>query len=424
MSDEDRLNLFEPWEGAAAHHENRLTRALLIVLRYSPLAHQSWLGLVQRPLPIELRRELHELEEPTYATQRRRVLSKSSEGEEPVEGISVLIAGDNQAYLEQSITERDGTDQVLDGIVEYGKSRVIVIESKLTGPVATQQHLRINRYGQPIDWIAPPVPISWGSLVAAFSDLASRGLVAPAEREVLMDFLDMVDRHFPRIGPYTTLARCMRQPFRLQKRLARVMDDIRDESGGTHVLNLPDRAAVRQAHLALDRYPGGAPSVALRMWPADTMNQAKTFYRQPSAVRALLDLRDEGWTIEPNLHLSYVSTGVTWLSAAAQQPVDDYADFWQQAIADLHQVRREGFEDFWATMTAAGLADDADRPKFVHDFVHSNRKTLNPCPGLAATYRWSLEEAEELDNSPGGFASAVKRRINEVLVALDEPPLA
>ena len=42
---QDRLNFFEPWE-RAANHENQLTRALLVLLRYCPIAHQAWLSLV------------------------------------------------------------------------------------------------------------------------------------------------------------------------------------------------------------------------------------------------------------------------------------------------------------------------------------------------------------------------------------------
>jgi hypothetical protein len=37
---------FEPWERIPANHENQLTRALLVVLRYCPIAHQAWLSLV------------------------------------------------------------------------------------------------------------------------------------------------------------------------------------------------------------------------------------------------------------------------------------------------------------------------------------------------------------------------------------------
>ena len=42
--DRDPLNFFQPFERLRANHENQLTRALLVVLRLSPIAHECWLG--------------------------------------------------------------------------------------------------------------------------------------------------------------------------------------------------------------------------------------------------------------------------------------------------------------------------------------------------------------------------------------------
>jgi hypothetical protein len=49
----DRLNFFFPHESAAAWNENQLTRALLVVLRYSPMAHQVWLRMVASELSLQ-----------------------------------------------------------------------------------------------------------------------------------------------------------------------------------------------------------------------------------------------------------------------------------------------------------------------------------------------------------------------------------
>lgn len=111
----DRLNCFVPYENAAASHENQLTRALLVVLRYSPMAHQAWLGMVDRGL------RLHNLSKAEFATQRQHVLGTDSE---------------------------------------------------------------------------------------VLSRLMERELVSGAERLLISDFIDLVEKHFPLIGPYSTLARC------------------------------------------------------------------------------------------------------------------------------------------------------------------------------------------------------------------------
>lgn len=62
------LNFFVPYQSAPAWHENLLTRALLVVLRYSPIAHQAWLDFVAPG------RRLYALPPAEFATQRQRVL--------------------------------------------------------------------------------------------------------------------------------------------------------------------------------------------------------------------------------------------------------------------------------------------------------------------------------------------------------------
>jgi hypothetical protein len=42
----DALNFFLPFRRLEPNHETQLTRALLVVLRYSPMAHAAWLRLV------------------------------------------------------------------------------------------------------------------------------------------------------------------------------------------------------------------------------------------------------------------------------------------------------------------------------------------------------------------------------------------
>jgi len=69
---DNHLNFFLPYERAPAWHENQLTRALLVVLRYSPIAHQAWLRLVVPDWKCLIARP-----DPTYLTQYWLVLVSS-----------------------------------------------------------------------------------------------------------------------------------------------------------------------------------------------------------------------------------------------------------------------------------------------------------------------------------------------------------
>jgi len=104
-----RLNLFSPYENVPASHENQLTRALLLLLRYSPRSHQAWMHL------IAPERNIHELPKADFAVQRQRVLGSDidiAEGEE-MPGISVWLAPD-ATPIDKEIRRSD-RQQILDG---------------------------------------------------------------------------------------------------------------------------------------------------------------------------------------------------------------------------------------------------------------------------------------------------------------------
>jgi hypothetical protein len=77
----DALNFFMPFRRLEPNHENQLTRALLVVLRLSPMAHAAWLRLVARD------RDLQRLPVATFRTQTRAV-RHAGDAEEPADLIS------------------------------------------------------------------------------------------------------------------------------------------------------------------------------------------------------------------------------------------------------------------------------------------------------------------------------------------------
>ena len=130
---QDRLNFFEPPEWPATH-ENQLTRALLVVLRYCPIAHQAWLLLIDSVAPsssdLKLPKlTLHSLPRPEFDTQRAQILGGEHQPNtnEPIKGISVLCSADASDEASSAVVESD-RGQVLDGIIRYGDDIVVVLE--------------------------------------------------------------------------------------------------------------------------------------------------------------------------------------------------------------------------------------------------------------------------------------------------------
>ncbi len=408
-----RLNFFFPYENAPAWHENQLTRALLVVLRYCPMAHQVWLGKVAPD------QSLQNLPKAEFATQRQRVFDqglKAPEGE-AVTGISVWLAPD-AAQISESVKPSDRL-QVLDAIITYGDTLVVVVENKISFGGVTEQPHRINLHGVPVAWNETPRSVDWQTLLAGFADLVERSLVSGAEDLLITDFLELVEEYFPLIGPYSTLTRCGTQPFRLNRRLDVVLGKAvySTESKELGRRDLSGTGKVARVYLgcSLDQ-----SKVCLRMWPGDTLAQARDFYADPAAVKAVLALLSNGRLVRPNFHWGFMSTGYAWVETPAV--VEDYCTFWVNHIGETRELPRSDWETYWKRLSSARIVDPAGKLKFDTDFTASERMKAHPRPGLACEFAWPLLEAQKMDTK-GIFIEAVRVRINQMLAALRAPTL-
>ena len=257
--------------------------------------------------------------------------------------------------------------------------------------------------------------VSWRDLLAAWYDLIESEVVAGAERAIMVDFLDFVERRFPRVGPFMTLARCKGNSFRVNRRLDAVLDQI---AGGLTKawLELPGRSTIDRAYLHFEQ---SSLDVRLVVYPADTLTQAKTFYTRPEAVSNLLSLRDGGWNVEPNFHFGHMAPGLVWTTSDA--PLEEYVGHWREHIDGTGAVQRADWEDFWRQLVELRFAKDDEKVKFDQSFTNTLRSSATPRPGLHCFYSWKLSEAEHLDDR-GRLVAVVEEQLNVMLRALGEKP--
>jgi len=408
---DNHLNFFVPFERAAAWHENQLTRALLVVLRYSPMAHQTWLRLVAPE------QQLHDLSKAEFATQRQRVLGADAEVPEgeTVPGISVWLAPD--ATQVSAPIEPSDRQQVLDGIVTYGNDLVVVIENKITWGGVTEQPHRINLHGSPVKFEKEPVSVTWQRLLGVLSGLVERDLVSGAERLLISDFLDLVEDHFPLIGPYSTLAQCGDQRFRVERRLDTILGEVVGTNDGK-ALGWRDLAGTPKIFMAWLGFASDNSAVCLQMYPADTLGQSREFYGDPSAVDAVLALQSDGWRVESNFHWGFMAAGYAWMKTPL--PVEKYCAYWVKEIGATKELSRSEWESYWAELQSAHIVEAGGKEAFDAVFTRSQRQRAHPRPGLFCKYEWPLTEARKLD-ADGKLVEKVRTRINQMLTALHAP---
>lgn len=414
MTKRDPLNFFSPYERLPAGHENQLTRALLLLLRMSPLAHVEWLRLVAPE------RSLRALPAGEFTTQKRAV-RVASDGSEQADLISVFLAPEHPQSGSGDVVESDRS-QVLDAIIDYGEL-VTVIENKIFDADDLQAR-QINLEGAGVQLVdgQEVVLVLWRDLLEALTGLRERSLLAGAEAGLLDDFLTYVEDHFPGLGPFRTLALCRGVQGRIERRLRQVLGEAAAtdaESGpyGPRVATPADTVAGRDAYLTVLENE----EIELALYPADTLGQAAEFFKRDAAIDGVRKLiAAQGWTVKPNFHFGHMQRGFCWTTSDID--VEGYLRLWQQRIATEGNVPRRGWDAYWEWLIEQRIAKAEDRPEFDRNFTDTARKSATPRPGLSLSRRWPLADAEGLD-SRGAFVSSVREALEEALNAVGEPTL-
>ena len=199
------------------------------------------------------------------------------------------------------------------------------------------------------------------------------------------------------------------EPSRIDRWLERILSEALGHDGP----NLPGaHITVSKAFLANE-----SRQVELRMYPADTLTQARFFYKRPNVVERIPLLKGKGWSVSPNFHFGYWIKGLCWMETT--MPLLEYLSYWQQNIRNTNQINRRDWNEYWDKLVKAKIAEPAGRERFDRDFTDTKREFASPRPGLKCTFVWSLDEAERLD-ARGQLTKDVKERINQLLEALDE----
>lgn len=159
-------------------------------------------------------------------------------------------------------------------------------------------------------------------------------------------------------------------------------------------------------------------TVSLRMFPADTLGQARAFYGDPPSVDAVLALRSDGWRVEPNFHWGFMAGGYAWLKTPLA--VEEYCAYWVDRIGATRELGRQDWEQYWARLESDHIVEPSGKEMFDEEFTASQRQKAHPRPGLFCEYTWLLTEAMNLD-ARDKLIDNVRDRVNQMLIALYAP---
>ncbi len=417
------LNVFLPYE-RAAHHEDQLTRAAMIVMRAVPLARDALLARIGA-LPSA------RLPEPELDMQTGQVLKPAALSE--ADGlslhrlISVFLTPDEGLDLSAAEIEERDRGQRLDGVLRFGDELAVVIESKVVGGAPSDQSWMLKLGGVEVER-SEVIWLGWHELLEDWWALLERGLLAPAERVLMEDLMAFAEKHFARLLPFTTLGRAGENDLRRQRRLMvllRQATGIDAEPGQAVDAEVMLDAAISTKSTKLVSLHQDARALALRTWPAELKPQAVALYRTGRAQR-LIDFvakHAETWQARPTVHLAFRnSRPAQRLYLHCHLEITDYIHRWSGTDFDhigLHHYD-EINERLWPWLRERQYASPEDDQWLEEFLTRLAHRDAHLRPGIKVERIWPWPHAVDLDER-GTLTSEVRTAIAELLTALDEP---
>lgn len=425
-----KLNVFEGYLHCQPGRENRLTWALLNLIRMSPLVRSAFLDLVreqqERPVPA-----LTTLKERDCIVQTQIGTLVAKEGRLVAIGITAE-GGEIDAEIKAKNREAvyDGVVAFMapEGLQHQQESLTLTVESKL-GPsvrswqlMPSESSLGFGEEERKIEVDRQAVILAWRDIISTLSDLDLRGLLSPVESVLVQDFADYVAKYHENLNPFDHFALCRDNLHLLNRRCEAILREIdpQDTWHRSTPIIAVEFPAFKQIWMEANK--GEGPwEIKLNFAPGDTMAQAREFWRNVDAMR-LLELEDQGWLLKPNLHFSFRTTHLHW--AYTGLAVSEYIELWKSGkmkICSLYPDDSGDYRHNWDSLRAQKLISSENVKRLQRVSTETNRKRISMSPGLSVSYRWSAEQADQLDRD-GTFVREVKERIREVTETWGEVP--
>lgn len=400
----DRLNFFNPFIHKDLKHEDRLTRAFLILLRYEPLAQSLFLELIHRNLLK------HGLEVPTLGEINHTLAAETQVQKLPPHAfnlVSVLIT--DESVDERYSVEWVNRDPKYDGVMDYG-DWLYIIENKLSHTNVWQQQLSPGLSSvegtEDINLIPVAACVSWEDVFQGLYNLEQTDAIGGAGKKLLADFLELVDLHFTRLVPYPKFNRCGNVIAKLERRV-RLLKNALSERTNIPIVKRAGRYPIlqRQGSIAeevavwVEKESEDSEEWVLKqgLWPADTVGQARRYYEQMD-ISALKYLKEDEWDIGLNLHFSFGGTQLVHYQSEIIPEV--YFNLWAKHQIRLGQYSTEPdvFNQLMHDLIRNGLIGQEQVILLEDKFLHTRRQHINVIPGFAFIRTMNSKKVIALDN--------------------------
>lgn len=421
----DKLNVFGG--GLSYRKENRLTWALMNLIRISPIIRAAFLDLIRdkqkRPIPSL-----------TTLRERECVVQTQVKNIDAEEGRLVAIGITAEGNDVDVDVQPDDRKAIYDGVVTFvapegrqhqQESLILTIESKLDSEVGSWQlKPSAKSLGAQIKVDPQAVILAWRDIVSTLTDIELRGLVNPAEKVLIRDFIYYVAAAYhSKLKPFEHFAVCRDDLYLLNRRceviLREICPTVACQKAYYIAVKFPSYKRIYlKANAEYDH--AGSWRITLELYPGDTMTQAQKFWSKVDAKK-LLALRNKDWRLVPNLLFRHWSNRC---EATTSLVVNDYVRLWSSGEMEIVSLWPDDSGSYchnWDCLVAKSLISPDDVESIEAVRTEKNDPWISMSPGLGISYTWSAKQAAQLDRD-GTFVREVKDRICEATETWSEVP--
>ena len=422
----DKLNVFGGGLSYPLGEENRLTWALMNLIRISPIIRAAFLDLIrdkqQRPIPA------------LTALRERECVVQTQTGNMVAQEGRLVAIGITAEGMDVDVGVRpDDREARYDGVVTFvapegrrhqQESLTLTVECKLGAEVEAWQLMpSAASLGGQITVDRQAVILAWRDIVSTLTDIELRGLVSPAEGMLIRDFIDYVAaNHLKQLNPFDHFAVCRDDLGLLNRRCEVIRREIYPTEAEQRSKFIPvEFPSYKKIFLNANAEQDDAGSwrITLDLWPGDIMAQAREFWRKVDEER-LLALRNTGWCLKPNLHFWHYPNRQ---DATTSLAVAEYIELWKSDEMQIDSIWPDGAGSYchhWDCLNDRGLISSDDREP-IEALSTENKPSISIAPGLGISYTWSAARASQRDRD-GDFVREVKEKIREATETWGEVP--
>ncbi|WP_111709147.1 hypothetical protein [Lutibacter citreus] len=401
----NRLNYFNPYINKTNNHEDRLTRAFLVLLRYSPSSFSFFYEAIKQR--SKFREELPNL----YSLINKNIeiqTQVSSAKFETVKLLSILIT--NDYYTDDILIKPSCRTATYDGVITLGDNLTIIIETKPDRNNVWQDQLCPSKenLSDDIEIISMPVVIMWSSIITWLNEFAFSNQHNYSERLIVEDFLSFVNENYSYLNPFDRFDLCKGNHSLILKRISTILkfivkdeDKVKYHQGWGFYIELPYNS-IRKIGLIFHPKEN---CLKLSLYFADTQGQARGLYPVNIDIN---EFEKEGWIIHPNFHFGFMTSNIIWFSS---NDIRKYIDYWNQNTEKLRQIPNHiELKKFVRELVIEDVINNDDEG-LKNKIYNSKMEKINVCPGLAFIYEIPLKRAEELDQK-GELSDLIKNKID------------